>query len=211
MPLYEYRCQDGHVETHLRRDKPAGLPCFCGKDSAPIVSLTAIGSVRGSATPVKASAPSRPTVREVGHSLILIDWCCPACKATAYDVYASRPESKPACACGATMSEVIGAPDVDWFTKACEGNPQGLWSQAAGRFFTSKADRQQWMDTNGFMDGNDVSSDDILRKGSEKRRDNDEYCETMCDEFDRDPAIQRLRDEGRVRGWDHLRPGNDMR
>lgn len=212
MPLYEYKCPSGHVQTEIRKMAERELPvrCACGADAAPILSLPAVGKVAGSKNPVRAQVKPRPTINEIGHSMVLIDWKCPECATTTYEVYDARPEAGPMCACGAQMREVVGVPDVDWFTKASSGSPNGLWSYAAQRFFTSKADRQLWMDKNNLMDGNDVDSDAILRKGSEKRRANDEYCADMCSEFDRDPAIRRLRDEGRVQSWDTLRPGRDI-
>lgn len=212
MPLYEYRCPDGHLRSELRRmfDREAPLTCECGLPATPILSVTAPGKVVGSTTPVKAQGAERPVIRETGHSLTLIDWSC-TCGQKSYEVYDGRPEAAPVCACGLTMSEVIGVPEVDWFTKAASGNVNGIWCDAAGRYFTSKGDRQRWMDENNLMDWNDLDDDAVYRKASERSRENDEYCARMTDEFDHDPALLRLREEGRIPDWNNMRPEADVR
>lgn len=212
MPLYEYTCDAGHTSEHLfaYEHRPDAVICGCGRAGRRIFSLPAPGKVTGSRNPLRSEAKTRPAINEIGSGLTLIDWKCPDCAKISFEVYENRPETSPICDCGAATREIIGVPDADWFTKACSGNPNGLWSDAAGRYFTSKADRQAWMDEHNLMDGNDVDSEAIRRKGSEKRTANDEYCADMCDEYDHDPVLRQLRDEGRVPGWDHLRPGRDI-
>lgn len=211
MPLYEYKCPAGHVETHLRRDKPDVLPCPCGESARPILSLTAVGKVVGGTDGGKLASVERGIViNEIGRGLILIDWQCDACGKTAFDVVEERPETKPTCECGTVMHEKIGVPDVDWFTKESSGDPRGVWSQAAGRWFTSKADRARWMEENNMVDGNDVDSDALRRAESVKSRENNEYINRMCDEFEHDPAIRSMRASGRVRDWNILRPDRDL-
>lgn len=222
MPLFEYRCAGGHLTEELLPVPAASVACgACGAAAPLAVSLPSRGHVRGGTDGGKDAAPpprvdAVTTVEErdgfrvvsVGQRGFRVqEYHCPACgKRDLATWRGGEPEpGAPAC-CGRGMDRVVGAADIDWFTRATQGSVNGLYDRAAGRWFASKAERKAWMDANGLEDGGDVDFDAVARRRAERERREDDAVREAMDAYDRDPALLRLRDQGRVRDWAPWRP-----
>lgn len=107
MPIYLYRCPNGHEHDVLARhaERPTSEPCpTCAAASAPAPAAPA--ATMGCKPPVS----DRPVVREIGHALDE-RWCeCRACGQTTYDV-AESEDPLPSCpGCGGETFKRVQIP-----------------------------------------------------------------------------------------------------
>jgi len=196
MPLYEYRCPEGHVETHLRRDKPETLPCPCGRPAHPIISAPGVGVVSGSHTPAKIIVASAPRTLATSWQR-WYDWTCDACgekKGDFVDRTADTPEPRPTCTCGVTMREVFGAPKIKdaWFPTG------GYYDLAAGQHFHTPQERRDWMEKNGLRESDNAEIENVERNASAIRSQQDRDIKEMLAEWDDDKERQRAVDQGEL-------------
>lgn len=203
MPLYEYRCPDGHTETHLRRDKPATLPCArCARDATPIVSMTAPGLVSGSANPIRIVPESRagyveeaPGIWVKGTSIDadkIVDWRCTACGHADLAVDEPLPAECPKCAGVIEVYDNPKARHEDWFPKG------GYYDQALGVHLESRAHRAQVLKERGLRESDDFEIEGKFRNAAAIRTQQDADINEMLDEWDDDKERARLIDEGRT-------------
>jgi hypothetical protein len=161
MPIYEYQCAAGHMHIHLCRfdERPASRKCECGQDATLAVSLTGIGKVQGSHTPVKEAASARagfvqvsPGVWEKGSSIDvdkIVDWRCEGCGKTGLAV----DEPLPTC-CGEVKPYVNEkAAHKDWFPLG------GYFDRGLGVYFHTRRERDEYAKAHGLVEGAGVNED----------------------------------------------------
>lgn len=202
MPLYEYRCHDGHTTTELRKmgDRTAPLDCVCGAPALPMVSLTATGLVSGGTnggkgyaqTPRPGYVEQSPGVWVKGSSIDadkVVDWRCTACAEKGVCVDEPLPE---ACACGAAVEVYVNenARPADWFPKG------GYYDRALGVQVESREHRARLLAERGLRESDDAEKDDHFRHASATRSQQDRDINEMLDEWDDDKERARMIDDG---------------
>lgn len=203
MPMYEYRCENGHKMDIMCRyeERQSALPCSkCGQEASLGLSAPA-GVVAGTSTPLRISGRTRvgyveeaPGVFVKGNSLDvnkIVDWKCTTCTEKGVAVDEPLPEK---CVCGAAV-EVYDNPNVrwkDWFP------PGGYYDRALGVFLTSRAHRTQVLKEKGLRESDDFEIEDRFRGASAKRAKEDADIKAMLEEWDDDKERQQGVDRGEI-------------
>lgn len=225
MPIYPYACAvcgARRDEMFRHAERPDTLLCACGGQMARGLATTAPPIVAGRAGPregTRTPSASREgyvttyesasvAVHEKGHGLALVYWRCPAadCGHRFDDVYDEKPAAPPACPeCGAAVVEVVGVPDVDWFTKQY-GASGGYFDRGLGCQVNSAAHRRQIMAERGLVEYGEVGDihDDARRKWSERADRENTAVREMLRGYEHGPdaaAMKQARDRGDVNDW----------
>ena len=205
MPLYTYRCPEGHAIDHLCRyeQRPATLACSCGRDATQALALTAPGIVVGGTSGGKGRfAADRtgyieesPGVWVKGASALnpnFVDYRCIACSHK--DVAVDEPVPAACPSCGGTLETYLNtaATHVDWFPHG------GYYDRALGVHLNSRAHRAQVLAERGLRESDDAEIDNNFRAASALRAEQDRDIAEMLDEWDDDKDRARLVDEGRA-------------
>lgn len=207
MPLYEYRCEQGHVTDLLRPMAQGNDPAACGTCGAEahrIVSLTAVGVVKGSSTPVRTKTTPRPGFVEVspgvwekGSSIDaskVVDWRCAGCGKVGVAV----DEPLPEC-CGEVapyVNEKVA--HKDWFPVG------GYFDRGLGVYFNSRTERSEYAKAHGLVEGSGINDDTeraLSIRAAEERKVDDfwlEECRQAAAAGERDAVPQWIKDEV---GW----------
>lgn len=195
MPIYEFRCAEGHVSEGMfsMSARPDELACTTCKQPAPrITSVTAytMGSV----------PPKKPQAKEVGGGVTIRcpDIICNACEHGFYEALTSEEPLPPCPKCGsADVREKIGVPGADWSNRAYPYYDRGL-----GMVLNSPGHRAQVCKERGIIpvDG-DYDEDKYISKL--ENRDADLHAEytKYADRLENDPRFvgyRRARDQGRM-------------
>lgn len=214
MPLYEYKCSDGHRTPILRKVEDRNLPteCDCGKPASLAVSTPGRGIVTGSDTPgqrFQARNPEGFVVTEETDTLIVrekgtatgvnaVDWVCANGHTHLDVVVGAVPSEGPPCpTCGGATTRKADVPTVDWFTAAGYHATGGYWCNGLGRWIHSLEDRRRVMEELGVREGGDDSGQvyrDAARAAQIEREDR-EVAE-MIRSCEADPDLQRRREAG---------------
>jgi predicted nucleic acid-binding Zn-ribbon protein len=208
MPLFTYRCPDGHSTDHLCRyeQRPPSVACICGLDATQAIALTAPGIVVGGTSGGKGRFSANragyveesPGVWVKGSSALnpsFTDYRCIGCGRK--DVAVDEAMPSMCLACGGTLEVYVneGARPKDWFPHG------GYYDRALGIHLHSRAHRAQELEKRGLRESDNFEIDDRFRAASAARSQQDRDITEMLDEWDDDKDRQRLVDEGRT--WDH--------
>lgn len=233
MPIYSYRCPEGHDHDHLHRasdgDRPASIDCpKCGSPAIYVIAAPARGIVTGTATPGMIASDTRKRGADV-KGLRVIDWTCEnghedfdVTDADTYDI-------GPCKVCGSKTRRLWAMPSLDWFTAAY---PNGYHEPQLG--FEHDADGKVVVDDNGVPVGRFIRDrkhmeevcremgvqpiakdecirleDDYLRAEADKAAAEDAEVHAMLAQNEWGPEaadMKRARDNGLVFDWtEHAR------
>lgn len=210
MPLYEYRCPEGHLTTDLRKmaDADALAVCSCGEPAKRIVSLPAIGKVVGSTTPVRAAAArtsgfveASPGVWEKGSSIDadkIVDWRCTACPKKDVAVDEPVPSACPDCGAVTETYHNEAAQWKDWFPVG------GYFDRGLGVYFHTRKERSDYAKAHGLQEaagGYDDTEAALAARAREDKKVDDfwiEECRQAAAAGERDHVPQWIKDEV---GW----------
>lgn len=204
MPLYEYRCQKGHITTLLRKMGEADDPatCACGDAATRSISLPAAGVVAGSTTPLRIVGATRagyveeaPGVWVKGSSIDankVVDWRCTACGVKGLAVDEPLPPACPSCTASVEAYDNPNARHVDWFPAG------GYFDRSLGVFLESREHRRRVMEEKGLRESDNGEIDDKFRAASAKRAQEDANIKAMLQEWDDDPERQKGIDMGQI-------------
>lgn len=205
MPLYTYRCPEGHATDHLCRyeQRPSTVACACGKDAALAVALPAPGIVvagtsggKGRFSACRAGyVEESPGVWVKGSSAlspVFTDYRCLSCEHK--DVAVDEPVPSACPTCGGTVETYVNAAaaHADWFPHG------GYHDRALGVYITSRAHRAQVLAERGLRESDDSEIEDQFRAAAALRSQQDRDIAEMLDEWDDDKERARLVDEGRA-------------
>lgn len=224
MPLYEYRCDacgKMNLEVCSFAERPASLSCSCdgtARLAVPRVAPAVVTGRRGSREGVRVASTERTgfdtvyeddkiVVHEKGHGLVLVYWACTSCDHTFDDVYEAKPAEPPPCpTCGAACREVLGVPEMDWFTKQY-GATGGYYDRGLGVWVTSLQHRREVMAEQGLVEYGEVG-DEVHEKYQHKLKlkaqKEDAEMREMFRSVETGPdaaELKRARDDGRVKDW----------
>lgn len=199
MPLYEYRCPDGHTIDHLHRasmgPRPDALLCAeHGLNATLLVSLIAPGKVTGSDNPLRPPGDWSDAERVAKHApppLANFTYVCQQkdCRHEFDEIndftIGEKPETpRPCPRCGEPSPMGINMPHEDGTLRMYPYFDRGL-----GRVLESPQHRRQVCKEMGVIP---VDGDwDNQRANSERMRpykEAEEYCNKLRDEMKHSPA-----------------------
>lgn len=206
MPLFPYRCQQGHESDWWGKydAKPLTILCACGEPAAPSIALPARGLVRGGTDGGKGETRENRTgfveespgvwTKGKGLDLTVYPWVC-TCGAKGY-ADAATPTECPKCEGG-----TVTAREIEWgksWWDAQGFGSTGYFDRGAGRWFTSMAERRAWADANNMVEVSGVADDTdaIVRKESERNAALDEFWREQLRENAMDPEYQAMKARG---------------
>jgi len=207
MPIYEYTCPTGHKTDHLVSFDRRTLTIPCGTCEAIAslgIALPGIGTVKGSNTPVKASAPrppgfveTLPGVFEKGASIDadkVIDYRCPnGHKGIAVDE--PLPAVCPSCSEPVEAYHNDAAQWKDWFPT------NGYFDRGLGVFFNTRKERSDYAKAHGLMEAAGVydSTEKAVYESQARDREMVEFWKDECRQAaaagERDAVPQWVKDE----------------
>ena len=196
MPIYEYKCQDGHVtETMFSMSrKPSEVACTTCK--APAFSIMSVTGMSMGAKPQYIKQ-----AHERGANGVIIrcpDIVCRACEHTWYDALSEEERTPPCPKCSSTdVFERLGVPGADFSNKAYPYYDRGL-----GCVVNSPGHRNSICKARGItpVDG-DWDDEGAINKLENRDAELRAVYQDYEDRLENDPAYRGYRiarDQGRI-------------
>lgn len=208
MPIYEYTCPTGHKTDHLVSfdRRTLTIACgTCGGEASLGIALPAIGTVKGSNTPVRASSvraagfkQTEAGVWEKGSSIDadkIVDWRCTACPKKDVAVDEPFPAACPSCGAAVEAYHNENAQWRDWFPQ------NGYFDRGLGVFFNTRKERSDYAKAHGLTEAAGIYEDTERAVYESKARDREmdefwtEECRMAAAAGDRDAVPQWIKTE----------------
>jgi hypothetical protein len=195
MPIYEYRCADGHKTDHVHRvsdgDRPDTIDCPVPRCGLPAWYKFAAANIGGPEGKRKLYAEEGLIVRVVGvtHDIRCAELRCSACEHDYFDALLPTDALPPCPKCGAQPKEKPGCPTAEGM-KRFPYHDRGL-----GCIVNSPAHRAAICKERGLVpvDG-DWDADDYLRKRHEADAAHDAEYAAYEDRLNNSPEFATLRE-----------------